>query len=144
MKVEQNEIVSVVSRQDEYESQTEDNFTRIEQTNRYRSPRRWWYEPDKNADSEDGLTTSGDTNDQRPVLDWHLSPLLLVPSRLYVDLQRVLDFTQRVTVNPGGHYVISFYAKKKHPGWLKLPLLTIPTLWSLIRRCTVRLEEVPH
>lgn len=125
---QQNEIVSVVSRQDEYESQTEDNFTRIEQTvNQVATEIQDGGGMNQIKNSvgysvEDGLINFWDTNDLTARSRTDTSAFTAgAISGSTVDLTAGPGtFTQRVTVNPGGHYVISFYAKKNTQGVVKV------------------------
>lgn len=118
-----NEIISIVSRQDEFENETENNFTEIIQ------------------DVNDIVTTIQDGGGMNQihnsvgysVLDgainfWEVDALTATSrtdtsafvagaiSGSTVDLLGAGTFTQRVTVNPGGFYSLSFYAKKGTQG----------------------------
>lgn len=121
-----NEIISVVERQDEFENQTENNFTQITQ----------------NVNSitstiQDGggmnqiLNSVGYSIDRSTgtINFWDASGLTATSvsstsaftagaiSGSEVSLSGGPGtFTQRVSVNPGGSYVISFYAKKSTQG----------------------------
>lgn len=119
-----NEIISVVERQDEFETATEQNFTRIEQ----------------DIDSitlqvQDGggmnqiNNSVGYSVDNGLINFWDVTGLTATSrndtsafvagaiSGSTVDLtDGPGTFTQRVIVNPGGFYSISFYAKKTTQG----------------------------
>lgn len=118
-----NEIVSIVSRQDEYENATENNFTEVIQ------------------DVNDIVTTIQDGGGMNQIYNsvgysvadgdinfWNATGTVATSradtsaftagaiSGSTVDLVGAGTFTQRVAVNPGGSYVISFYARKETQG----------------------------
>lgn len=121
---QENEIVSVVSRQDEYENSTQENFTEITQTVN-----------DIVTTVQDGggmnqiYNSVGYSVDDGEINFWEATGLTATSrndtsaftagaiSGSTVDLTGGAGtFTQRVNVNPGGSYVISFYAKKETQG----------------------------
>lgn len=119
-----NEIISVVSRQDEYETTTQENFTRIEQDidditlsvqdgggmNQINNS--------VGYSVADGLINFWDATGLTAKSRNDTSPFVAgAISGSTVDLYGGAGtFTQRVIVNPGGFYSLSFYAKKETQG----------------------------
>lgn len=132
-----NEIVSIVSRQDEYENATENNFTEIIQdvndivstiqdgggmNQIYNSV---GYSVDNGAINfweEDGVsaTSRADTS----------AFTAGAISGSTVDLVGAGTFTQRVLVNPGGFYSLSFYANKGTQGVVTVSASNDLDSWS--------------
>ncbi len=119
-----NEIVSLVSRQDDFETTTEQTFTQIVQdvnsitTTLQDGGGMNLIQNSVGYSVDDGLinfwTTTTLTADSRT--DTSAFPFGAI-SGSTIDLTGVAGtFTQRVIVNPGGSYVISFLAKKQTQG----------------------------
>lgn len=118
-----NEIISVVSRQDEYETETEQNFTEVRQdVNNITSSIQDGGGMNQIKNSvgysvEDGQLNFWDADGVIATSRTDTSAFTAgAISGSTVDLLGAGTFTQRVTVNPGGSYVVSFYARKETQG----------------------------